>query len=143
MLFSNVLVAYDGSETARLALDQGFRLAGQDPSMKLEVVHIYNPSNYVVGEAYVMAPVAVQNEFYNTAELVVDDIKKLAGGRPNINVTLLEGPPAQSILEFAEEHNCDLIMIGSRGLSGIKEFFLGSISHQVVQQSKIPVLVVK
>ncbi|WP_256711219.1 universal stress protein [Paenibacillus sp. FSL H7-0331] len=39
--------------------------------------------------------------------------------------------------------NADLIVIGSRGLNAISEFILGSVSHNVVQHAKIPVLVVK
>lgn len=52
------------------------------------------------------------------------------------------GFASQLILEHAAEHQCDLIVIGSRGLSGIREF-LGSVSHSVVQQSSVPVFIVK
>ncbi len=56
---------------------------------------------------------------------------------------LLVGKPGDVILYEAANGDFDLIVIGNRGLSGLKEFVLGSVSHQVVDESKIPVLVVK
>jgi nucleotide-binding universal stress UspA family protein len=56
---------------------------------------------------------------------------------------LLIGKPGDIILSEATQGAFDLIVIGSRGLGGFKEFVLGSVSHQVVNESKIPVLVVK
>ncbi|WP_269085328.1 universal stress protein [Peribacillus muralis] len=47
-----------------------------------------------------------------------------------------------ALLEHVNTHNCDLIIMGSRGLSGFKEF-LGSVSHYIVQHSPVPVLLVK
>lgn len=47
------------------------------------------------------------------------------------------------ILKYAKENAIDIIVIGSRGLGGIREFVLGSVSHNVVQSARIPVLVVK
>ncbi|WP_222427818.1 universal stress protein [Sporomusa sp. KB1] len=44
---------------------------------------------------------------------------------------MLEGSPAHIILKHAQEHNCDLIIMRCRGLTGIKEF-MGSVSHRAV-----------
>ncbi len=56
--------------------------------------------------------------------------------------TLVEmGNPAQMILATGEK-GYDLIVLGTRGLSAVKEFMLGSVSSRVVQHSKIPVLIV-
>ncbi|MFJ8063888.1 universal stress protein [Psychrobacillus sp. NPDC096426] len=56
---------------------------------------------------------------------------------------MIEGHPGQTIEEFAEQNNIDLIIMGSRGLSGLKEVFLGSVSHHVIQKVKSEVLIVK
>ena len=53
------------------------------------------------------------------------------------------GKPASKIVEIASKGKFDLIVIGSRGLSGFKGTVLGSVSNTVTQKSKIPVLVVK
>ena len=68
-----------------------------------------------------------------------DAIKEL----PYAKVAVLEGVPSSAILQYAKEYCCDLIVIGNRGLGPIREWMLGSVSHHVVQQAQIPVLVVK
>ena len=57
-------------------------------------------------------------------------------------VIIKEGLSYTVILEQAIERQCDLIIMGSRGLSGLKEL-LGSVSHTVIQRAEIPVLLVK
>ena len=53
------------------------------------------------------------------------------------------GSPAVVILDFLEEHDVDLVVMGSRGLGVMKGVLLGSVSQYVVEQAKCPVLVVK
>jgi nucleotide-binding universal stress UspA family protein len=53
------------------------------------------------------------------------------------------GPPADSILEFAREHDCDAIMMGTRGLGAVAGLVLGSVAIKVVQLSRIPVTLVR
>jgi len=55
----------------------------------------------------------------------------------------LIGRAADKIIETAKTQNVDLIVIGSRGLGGIKEIFLGSVSDRVADEAKCPVLIVK
>lgn len=63
-----------------------------------------------------------------------------------VDVVLREavrGNPAETICKIAEEEKFDLIVIGSRGLSGIKSFFLGGVSEKVSQHAVCPVLIVR
>ena len=55
----------------------------------------------------------------------------------------VRGNPAQIICKIAEEEGFDLIVIGSRGLSGIKSFFLGGVSDKVIRYAICPVLIVR
>lgn len=59
------------------------------------------------------------------------------------NSKILYGKPSTKISEFAKKEKFDLIIIGSRGLSGLKQTILGSIASGIVQKSKTSVLVVK
>jgi nucleotide-binding universal stress UspA family protein len=78
------------------------------------------------------------------AEQTTDEVKKrLAEQGVDAKVELIQGSPAEVILDYANENGFDVIVIGSRGLGGIREFVLGSVSHNVVQHARIPVLVVK
>lgn len=56
---------------------------------------------------------------------------------------VVEGDPANAILEFAEQNRIDMIIIGTLGKSGLERFLLGSVADKVVRHSKVSVLVVK
>ena len=53
------------------------------------------------------------------------------------------GSPTQVLLEIAEKYNCDLIVMGSRGLGPIKGIYMGSVSSYLVSHAKVPVCIVK
>jgi|YNPMSStandDraft_2_1061718.scaffolds.fasta_scaffold00007_31 nucleotide-binding universal stress UspA family protein len=61
----------------------------------------------------------------------------------NIKYDIVWGIPYSKIIEYSEENNYDLIIIGSHGTSGIKHLLLGSVVDYVVHHSKIPLLIVK
>ncbi|MCZ8514788.1 universal stress protein [Paenibacillus filicis] len=63
-------------------------------------------------------------------------------GNP-LYVRLKEGDAGKEIVKYSEEAGCDLIVMGSRGLSGLREWWLGSVSHHVMQHTKRLVLIVK
>ena len=56
---------------------------------------------------------------------------------------ILNGNPASEIAEFAEKENVDLVIVGSRGLGGLRGKVLGSVPNSIVHESKVSVLVVK
>jgi nucleotide-binding universal stress UspA family protein len=78
----------------------------------------------------------------NMLNSALEESKRMAPGIM-VNIKLLLGKPASMIVGEAAYGGFDLIVIGSRGLSGVRELVLGSVSHQVVNESKVPVLVVK
>ncbi|MCS7461323.1 universal stress protein [Paenibacillus doosanensis] len=143
MLYSKILVAYDGSEAADKALDSAIKLAKLNHYSKVDIIHVYSPPTYVVGGAVFIAPVAVENNDAEYSEQVVAKIKEKINDFTNIHIEVRQGVITKEILGYANEIEADLIVIGSRGLSGIGEFVLGSVSHNVVQHAKVPVLVIK
>ena len=60
-----------------------------------------------------------------------------------INTAIAEGQPAQSIIEFAEEHDVDQIILGTKGHSGVSRVLLGSVAETVAQQSPVSVTIVR
>lgn len=60
-----------------------------------------------------------------------------------INTVLADGDPAQAIADAAEKHNADLVVVGSRGMRGIKSFVVGSVARSVAAESQKPLLIVK
>jgi nucleotide-binding universal stress UspA family protein len=118
-------------------------LARDNKLTKLEVIHVYNMPTIIIGEAIFTPPPGHERDVIAYSQAVVEKAKNLLEDTPHKTVTLHYGNPAKVILEQAEVTQCDLIVIGSKGHSGIKEFMLGSVSHNVVLHAKVPVLVVK
>jgi nucleotide-binding universal stress UspA family protein len=143
MHFSNLLVAYDSSDLSKKALHYAYNLVKDNPAGNLHLVYVYQFPTVVLGEAIIPTPTSVDEEYSEQAKKIMEGARSLLSDYPNTTYALRQGQPAFELLEYAQEHICDLIVMGSRGLGGIKEFLLGSVSHHVVQESRIPVLIVK
>jgi nucleotide-binding universal stress UspA family protein len=144
MAYTKLLVAYDGSEQSIRALKTAMDMAGEW-NASLEVVHSYQIPIVVLGEAMIPPPVDTSAAIAVEAENLAEEVKSILNTRPGIraDVTVVQGEAGRSILEAAHDKGADLIVIGSRGNSGLKEMFLGSVSHYIIQHSKIAVHVIK
>lgn len=144
MLFTKILLAYDGSKAANKALGRAVELAKATPGATLDVIHAYNFPRFFVGEGIAPIPASLHKDIYDLAVQTTEEMReKIENSGVNGQVQMIQGPPAEVILEYAKQKGNDLIVIGSRGLGGIREFVLGSVSHNVVQHATVPVLVVK
>jgi nucleotide-binding universal stress UspA family protein len=143
MIFNHILVSYDGSEPSLQALNKAIQLAQTDSNIKLSVAHVINLQPVIVGDMTFSQPESYQEQVREHGNAIIDQVKVLTQELPHASVVILAGTPAEAVLNFAESNDCDLIIMGSRGLTAIKEWMLGSVSHNVVQHSRIPVLIVK
>lgn len=149
VMIKKILVAIDGSKLAGRSLDYAIDLA-QRYSAKITVLTVINlPSNLLIDKDEVFTPASTQ-EFLKKIEnyhkkILKKAIEKIKKQSQKIIVSqmLLTGRPADKIIKTAKEENIDLIVIGSRGLGGIKEFFLGSVSDRVADAAPCPVLIIK
>jgi nucleotide-binding universal stress UspA family protein len=143
MIFHHILAAYDGSPVAEKALQQAVKLAESKPGSRLTVVHVYSRKALIfVGYGYV-PPIDYHERMMEYEASLLEHAQLLLSSLPYTNVVMLQGDVAATILKYAHEHNCSLIVMGSRGLGAIKEWMLGSVSHHVVMKARIPVLIVK
>lgn len=142
MSYQHLLVAYDGSNLSKKALKHAVELA-QAFGSKLTVAHAFATPMLNSGDMLITAPAEWAQEYADYAFKVLDGAKELVPAGVAADFKSLEGYAAQSVLDYAEEEGVDLIVMGSRGLGPIREFVLGSVSHNIVQHAKIPVLVVK
>lgn len=143
MLASKILVAYDGSFLANQALEKAIKIASMNESTFIHVVHVFHIPIRSYEESFKIEDIRAEglNSSIKTLERAKEILSELPPHR--FETTSLEGYASQLLLNFAEKHDCDLIIMGSRGLSGIKELLLGSVSHAMVQRSHIPILIVK
>ena len=143
MALDNILVAYDGSEGSRHALEVAASIAEGNENMNLDLVYV------------VPIPLLTTDQmqsFQSILDMMVSDGESLLAAATDeladdvverTDTLLITGTnPASEILRLAEQRNYDLIVVGNRGLSGIKEY-TGSVSHKVLAGSKIPVLIAK
>ncbi|WP_297861617.1 universal stress protein [uncultured Acidaminococcus sp.] len=145
-MFQKILVPVDGSNTSWKALETAESLA-QKYGGKLTVITVMIP--YGVGNLLQMSldqTLIDQNNavMKKAGYATLDTAKeKLQGFQGDAEFLEEIGNPAERILEVCTAKGCDTIVIGSRGLSGVEEFLLGSVSSKVSQYAKVPVVVVK
>lgn len=142
MLCSKLLVAYDDSDLSQRALEKALEIAKTNPEIEIQVVHVITVPEIARSEMGKFQ--ALVDAIYQEGKDIIAKVELALSKLPNHSQAyLLEGrSPAYVILNHAKEYNCDLIVMGSRGLSGIKEL-LGSVSHKITQRSQIAVLIIK
>ncbi|EWG07455.1 MAG: UspA domain-containing protein [Candidatus Aramenus sulfurataquae] len=128
-----IVLAYDGSENSKKALIFMLRFVKKE-----DEIHFVT----VVKEAP-RSPEQVIIESEERAKKMFDEIKEEVEGY-NVKTKILESNDVpDAIIEYCKRIGCDLIVTGSRGLTGIKKTILGSVSSALVSKSPYPVLVVK
>jgi nucleotide-binding universal stress UspA family protein len=139
-LFSRILVAVDGSESARRAFERSVYLA-QRCTSRLDIIHVVLDSTYGGDSA---ATFQLIEDLKERGRKLLEQYRSEAA-RSNIRAeTLLElGDHAQVIIDTANKSDYDLIIMGSRGLGPFKELLLGSVSFKVMHHAKCPVMVVR
>ncbi|MCC3373124.1 universal stress protein [Cohnella sp. REN36] len=142
MKYVKIMVAYDGSNLSRKALSHAAQLAESYGSRML-VLHVYQVPIVNNGDFMLTLPPDWSQQYMQHSFNVLEEAKGLVPPQVEAEFKLVDGEPAETILEFATDEGCDLIVMGSRGLGGIREFMLGSVSHNVMQHAKVPVLIVK
>jgi nucleotide-binding universal stress UspA family protein len=138
-MVKNILVPVDGSEGSDRAIGEAAELA-KACDAKVNFLYVANINqlaiNACLSDAILDAVTKAGNVILDRAmEMLPAEVEKEAFSET--------GSPAVVILDFAENHPTDLIVMGSRGLGVVKGVLLGSVSQYIVEQSKCPVLVVK
>lgn len=141
--FKKILVATDGSENARRAASYGVNIA-KATGAEVHVLYIISTQHAVTTRTVMGWSEAFEEYLANKGGVAIADVEKL-GKEAGVKVepVFLKGIPADKILEYAEENNIDLIVMGTHGLTGIKRFLIGSVAESVVRHSKAPVMVIR
>jgi nucleotide-binding universal stress UspA family protein len=139
-----ILVAIDGSETARRALDFAVMQARLAPVAELHVLNAQPTlSNYTAAEIYVTAE-RIQQVATERARAILDAAaERLANAGCSYQLEQTEGDPAETIARRATELGCESITMGTHGLTSLGILFLGSVAQKVVHHASVPVTLVK
>lgn len=145
-MFKKILVPLDGSEGSWRALEHAIDLGAKFESQLVVVTVIQPYSN----ASLLSVPLDSKTVTDGNIELskIGDKVLQMAAERlisykNGVDYCVEIGHPSERIIALAKKDGVDTIVIGSRGLSGIAEFFLGSVSSKVSQYATVPVLIVK
>ena len=146
-MFSTIVVGTDGSPDAEQALRAAARLASLDPATKVHVVAAFHP----------IPPAQLRS----IAESLPDEFRSLVHGAMHVDSTInsarsimkaadieadyhdVNNHPTDAILDTAEAHSADLVVVGSRGEGAAKRMLHGSVSTNVLHHAPCAVLVVR
>lgn len=132
-----IVIGYDGSDEAKKGLEHAALLAGPDGRVSVvSVVFVY--PQFGRAAAYVDP----EEDGERKRELA-EAVGVLSGRGINVNAQEGHGDPADVIVEKANEVGADLIIVGSRGLSSVQRWLMGSVSSKVVAHAHCSVLVVR
>jgi nucleotide-binding universal stress UspA family protein len=146
MLFSKIVVALDGSESSNKVYEVAAQLAKLSNG-KLIIVHVVAPPLPVGGLFYtdVSGIDKIRIDLEEAGRRLLQNYfeKSINEYKIAVETTLTQGYPPDAIIREADSKGADLIVVGSRGFSGAKQFFIGSVPNSVLHRSSIPVLLVK
>jgi len=140
LLLGRILIATDGSEKNRVALDEGIKIA-RATGATVYAVYVIDTGTFSsmsgdipLGDTYRL--------FQTEAEQAFARIKSQAGD-VKVETSILEGRPAAEIVKFAVTKKIDLIVIATQGKRGLERLLLGSVAEEIIRSAPCKVLVVK
>jgi nucleotide-binding universal stress UspA family protein len=139
-MFSNILVAYDGSPTSRTALKQAYELA-QAEDADVTVVTVAP----TVAPLAALAPVSVEGlraELDQWAKTKLDEARTAAPTDLTVRTIERNGHVGDEIVSEIESGHYDLIVLGSRGHGRLTTEILGSVNNHVHYHSNVPTLTI-
>ena len=168
-VFKKLLLGFDGSPMAAKALDYAVRIA-KSSEATLVIVSVLDPGKLGVtpdvaerfSPFYAETPLpaeaaerfcfscadryadAKETASYKAVETDLEEARKYASRRHVAAETeVLIGPVSEVLVDYAEEKKVDLIILGSRGLSGFKRMLMGHVSSDVTEKAHCPVLIIR
>lgn len=139
-----ILVSVDGSENSNRALEHAVSLAKDSDAAAITILHVIDMPPTIYIESQKLLDQLWAN-FREESAKMLDRYRTLAQtrGAKTVHIAVMEGDAAKTIVDYANKGGFDLIVVGSRGLGGIRGLLLGSVSMAVIQTAKMPVMVVK
>jgi len=147
-MFKRILVAIDGSKNSMNALDKAIGLQRLIPEVEIFLLCVYKHHSLFEASLSINRPDSMDipdKVLSEYAKEVVNHAKEHAKEQSATHVRgfVKSGRPSKVIVQFAQDKEADLIVVGTRGTHSDKDgMLLGSVSHRVTSNAKCPVLVV-
>lgn len=137
-MYQHILLAVDGSENAVRAAKEAVKIASNDSL--IEMVYV---ADFEKAKTEVLHATSSESLLLERKRKVAPIEEVLKAADKQFKLTILHGTPGPEIVKYANENKVDVVVIGSRGLNGLQEMVIGSVSHKVMKRVQCPALIVK
>ena len=134
-----ILVPMDGSQNSYRGLDEAIRLAG---AVNASITGLYVSPSSIPSPSPMTA--GIRDNIKKAADSIMEGARRKTVQKGiKFQEKITSGNVGSAISTYADHNKFDIVVIGSRGLTGAKQVFLGSVANHVVHAAKASVLVVK
>ena len=141
-LYDRILVPTDGSADGRRAVEHALALAAVHDAA-VHALYVVDAASYA-GTGMEAGWAGIDDMLRSEAEEAVAEVESMAAAHETaVETAVVEGSPGQTIVDYATETDCDLVVMGTHGRGGIDRLLLGSVAERVVRRSPVPVLTVR
>jgi len=139
-MYDNILLPTDGSESMESVVDHAVELArAHDATLHaLYVANTTSLSDLPMESSWENVSAALRKQ----GEDAMKTIEEIAGDL-EVETTILEGSPSREIVDYADENDIDVVVMGTHGRSGVDRLLLGSVAERVLRSSPVPVLAIR
>ena len=144
-MYQRVLVPLDGSEMAECAFPHMQAVATGCNVVEVVLLRVIGPlplpGDYIISDS---DRIRLESKHRADAQNYMENVaKELGASGRKVRADIVEGEAAESIVEYAEKQEIDLIVMATHGRSGIGRWALGSVADRVIRHSNVPVLLVR
>lgn len=140
----NILVPVDGSDDANRAVLHARQLAQGAQDARIHLLNIQTPPQGRAGLSRLVTQDMIDEYYVREGQEAADEARKLLDVTGADYTSHVEfGNPAVEITSYAQQHQCERIVMGTRGLGAFAGMLVGSVANQVVQLAEVPVTLVK
>jgi nucleotide-binding universal stress UspA family protein len=141
-MYKTVIVGTDGSPRADKAVDEAIDLARSE-NARLYLVAAFSSTERHWEEIQSSAKVQRVNLGEVAEQVLARTAKRVEEQGVQVDYSAEEGDPAEVLIEVADREGADLIVVGNKGMTGAKRFFLGSVPNKVIHHAPCGVMVVR
>jgi len=138
-LFQKILVATDGSEHSIRSAEYAIEIA-EKFNGKIDVVYVVDGQTAKTDVIQARDKFELEKKRKEKLKVIRDLLEKSS---VEYETHFLHGEAGPTIVNYANDHAFDCVVLGSRGLNNLQTFLLGSVSHKVAKRVNCPVLIVK
>ena len=140
MMYQHILLAADGSENSMRAANEALKIAKVSPNCHVTILFVIDIEKV---KTEVLHASSIDSLYMERRQKLIPVEQLFEASNIAVQVEMIHGTPGPEIVKYANSHDIDLVIIGSRGLNSLQEMVLGSVSHKVMKRVNCPAMIVK